>query len=155
MKGTRVMVGSRAGLTPWQGGIVVLMFALAGLFMAAWIYAPSPYRQTGPDYVEPLKARAGDEFVVYRTFDWLRADESYVERTMLRRDCRTECTVYKLESGFLNLPTGHYDRLGRPQTIPSDVKPGLYDLIYVLFWKNFIGREVSEHLPLLQVEVLP
>ena len=139
----------------WHKTVLALMFAIFAAFIWGWTYAPSPYQPTGTDYIEPVKVKRGQVFTVYRSFTWRGTDKAFIQRSMLRRDCAVECTFKQLESGNLTLEPGFYDRLGRAQRVPDDVTPGVYDLIYVLYWHNIIGREVSEHLPRLSIEVLP
>ena len=120
-----------------------------------WYEPPSPYVPYGTDSVEPSIIRVGDRIGIYRTFEITKKQPILITRSMIHGTCPYNCEIVGLTSDSIVLEIGKYEHLLRYHTIPSNVTPGTWTLLFTAHYKNILGRTFTKQLPSLQIEVVP
>lgn len=134
-------------------GLIVAFLAAVLLIFSQWLSRP-PLVAYGLDRVEPKVVRAGDQISVYRTFRVTSTDVIAVSRSMVKGDCKIQCEIVDLYSGFLTLQPGEYVELKREHIIPKHLDPGRWNLVFSIRWHNALGGTQSLVLPPLAIDVV-
>jgi hypothetical protein len=134
-------------------GLLLLLAVSFGLW-AALLLTPVPIRYVGSDSISPGKLRAGQEFEVTRNFDVSRDIHVRIVRVIITGDCKKQCDVLDISSGWSYLKKGEYRNRARYHVIPNRTSPGKYLFHTSIQWSDRIGYWHDMEAPPLEFEVI-
>lgn len=137
----------------------LLPTALLALALILWTVAffypqHSPMEIIGGDKVYPQTVHPGETISIFRSFNVTRLEPMGVTRRMIKGDCKKTCEIVDLVHGsFLPDKIGPTIDVKRDHTIPMNITPGHWRVMFAVTWHDWLGRTKTMELPELSVEV--
>jgi hypothetical protein len=137
-------------MNKWLLSLLAISFGL----WAALLLTPVPIHYLSGDSISPNKLRAGQEFEVTRNFDVSRDVHVRIVRVIITGDCRKQCDVLDISSGWSYLKKGEYRNRSRYHVVPNRTLPGKYLFHTSIQWSDRIGYWHNMEAPPLALEIV-
>ena len=138
-------------------GIFYGVLTAIWMTVLGWAIWPldSPYVNLPGATVSPKIVKALGIITISRDFKITRDEPIFVQRTLVRGDCKQSCEIVDLPSGNLMLPVGIYKGMTRDQILPITVEPGNWVARFSIQWRDRLGRSRTEPMEELSFTVVP